>query len=52
MYVKWQKILLTFHDEKVPNTQAIHSLVEKLRPTGLLIDKKQKCKHPVLIEKL
>jgi hypothetical protein len=34
----WRK----FRDERVPSRQRIHSLVNKLRTTGLLINKKQK----------
>jgi hypothetical protein len=41
-----------FHGERVPSRQAIHNLMNKLRTTGLLIEKKQKYKHPVLTEKL
>jgi hypothetical protein len=41
-----------FHNERVPSRQTIHSLVNKHRTTGLLIDKKQKRKRPVLAEKL
>jgi hypothetical protein len=37
-------------DEGVPIRQTIHKLVNKLRTTGLLIDKKQKHKHRVLTE--
>jgi hypothetical protein len=28
-----------FHDERVPSRQTIHSLMNKIRTTGLLIDK-------------
>jgi hypothetical protein len=45
-------IRLKFLNEIVPSRQTIHSLVNKLRTTGLLIDKKQKYKRPVLTEKL
>jgi hypothetical protein len=44
----WRK----FRDERVASRQTIHNLVNKLRTTGLLIDKKQKHKRWVLIEKL
>jgi hypothetical protein len=33
-----------FCDERVPSRQTVHNLVNKLRTTGLLIDKKQKYK--------
>jgi hypothetical protein len=39
-------------DEGIPIRQTIHKLVNKLRKTGLLIDKKQKHKRWVLTEKL
>jgi hypothetical protein len=39
-----------FLDERVPSRQTIHNLVNKLRPTRLLIDKKQKHKCRVLTE--
>jgi hypothetical protein len=39
-----------FHDERVPSRQTIHKLVNKLRSTGLLIDKKQKHKRRVHTE--
>jgi hypothetical protein len=41
-----------FYHERVPSRQTIHSLVDKLRTTGLLIGKKQKHKRLVLTEKL
>jgi hypothetical protein len=41
-----------FYDERVSSRQTIHSLVNKLRSTGLLIDKKKKHKHQMLIKKL
>jgi hypothetical protein len=45
----WRK----FHDVQVPSRQTIHNLVNKLRTTGLLRNKKQKHKCWVLIgEKL
>jgi hypothetical protein len=39
-----------FRDERVPSRQTFHNLVNKLRVTGLLIDKKQKYKRQVLAE--
>jgi hypothetical protein len=42
----WRK----FRDGKVSSTQTIRSLMNKLRTTGLLIDKKQKHKLRVLTE--
>jgi hypothetical protein len=39
-----------FRDEWVPSRQTIHNLVNKLRSTGFLIDKKQKYKRRVLTE--
>jgi hypothetical protein len=54
-YVKYgtaTKCRRKFHDERVPSRQTIHNLVNKLRTTGLLIDKKQKHKRRVLTEKL
>jgi transposase len=39
-----------FHDEIIPSRQTIHNLVNQLRTTGLLIDKKQKHKRRVLSE--
>jgi hypothetical protein len=54
-YVKYGsagKCRRKFHDERVPSRGAIHNLVNKLRPAGLLIDKKQKHKPRVLTEKL
>jgi hypothetical protein len=47
-YVKFGsagKCRLKFRDERVPSRQTIQSLVNKLRTTGLLIDKKQKHKE-------
>jgi hypothetical protein len=41
-----------FRDERVPSVQKINNLVNKLRKTGHLIDKKQKHTRRVLIEKL
>jgi transposase len=40
-----------FRDERVPSRQTIHNLVNKLRSTGLLIDKNQKHECRVLTEK-
>jgi hypothetical protein len=40
-----------FRDERVPSRQTIHNLLNKLRETRLLIDKKQKHKRRVLTEK-
>jgi transposase len=37
-----------FRDERVPSRQTIYNVVNKLRTTGLLIDKKQKHKRRVL----
>jgi transposase len=49
----WQKFQRRFRDERVPSRQTIYNLVNKLRTTGLLIDKKQKHKRRVLtVEKL
>jgi hypothetical protein len=45
-----RKFRREFHDEKVPSRQTIHNLVNKLRTTGLLIDKKQKYKRQVRTE--
>jgi transposase len=45
-----RKLRRNFCDERVPSRQAIHNLVNKLRITGLLIDKKQKHKRRVLTE--
>jgi hypothetical protein len=47
-----RKFRRRFRVERVPSRQKIHNFVNKLRPTGLLIDKKQKHKHRVLTEKL
>jgi gamma-glutamylcysteine synthetase len=56
-YVKYEstrkcrwKFRRKFGDERVPCKQTIHNLVNKLRSTGLLIDKKQKHKRRVLTE--
>jgi hypothetical protein len=35
----WWKFQRKFHDERVPSRQTIHNMVNKLRTTGLLIDK-------------
>jgi biotin operon repressor len=43
---------VNFVIKRVPSRQTIHKLVNKLRTTGLLINKKQKHKHQVLTEKL
>jgi hypothetical protein len=55
-YVKYgsdRKFRYKFRDERVPYRQTIHNLVNKLRSTDLLIDKKQKHKRRrVLTEKL
>jgi transposase len=45
-----RKFRRKFRDERVPSRQTIHNLVNKLRTTGLLIDKKQKHKRRVLSE--
>jgi transposase len=45
-----RKFQRKFHDERVPSRQTIHSVVNKLREMGLLIDKKQKHKRCVLTE--
>jgi transposase len=45
-----RKFQRKFHDERVPSTQIIHNLVNKLRTTGLLTDKKQKHERQVLTE--
>jgi hypothetical protein len=57
IYVKYgsarkcrRKFLRKFHDERVPSRQTIHNLVNKLRSTGVGIDKKQTCKRRVLTE--
>jgi hypothetical protein len=42
----WHK----FRDERVPSRQTVHNLVNKLRTTGLVIDKKQKHTRRVLTE--
>jgi hypothetical protein len=43
-----RKFPLKFRDERVPSTQIVHNLANKLRTTGLLIDKKTKHKRQVL----
>jgi hypothetical protein len=55
IYVKYgsarkcrRKFRCTFRDERVPSRQTIHNLVNKLRTTGLLIDKKQRHQHGVI----
>jgi hypothetical protein len=45
-----RKFRCKFRDERVPSRQTIHNLQNKLRTTGLLIDKKQKYKCRVLTE--
>jgi transposase len=45
-----RKFRRKFCDERVSSRQTIHNLVNKLRTTGLLIDKKTKHKRPVLAE--
>jgi hypothetical protein len=47
-----RKFLRKFHDGRVPSRQSIHNLVNKLRTTGLLIDKKTKHKRRVITEEL
>jgi hypothetical protein len=52
-YVKYGcagKCRRKFRDERVPSTHTIHNLVNKLRTTGFLIDKKQKHNRRVLTE--
>jgi transposase len=54
-YVKYgsaRKCRRKFRDERVLRRQTIRNMVNKLRTTGLLIDKKQKHKCRVLNEKL
>jgi hypothetical protein len=43
-----RKFRSKFRDEGVPSGQTIHRLVNKIRSTGFLIDKKQKHKRRVL----
>jgi hypothetical protein len=45
-----RKFRRKFHAERVPSRQAIHNLVNKLKPTGLLIDKKENHKRRVYTE--
>jgi biotin operon repressor len=45
-----QKFQHKFRDKRVPSRQTIHNLVNKLRITGFLIDKKQNHKRRVLTE--
>jgi transposase len=45
-----RKFRLKFLNERVTSIQTIHNLVNKLRSTRLLIDKKQKHKRRVLTE--
>jgi hypothetical protein len=42
------KFRFKFRDERVPSRKTIHNLVNELRSTGLLIDKKKKHKRRVL----
>jgi hypothetical protein len=52
-YVKYGcagKCRRKFRGERVPSTLTIHNLVNKLRTTGFLIDKKTKHNHQVLTE--
>jgi hypothetical protein len=36
-----RKLRRKFRDEKIPSRKTVHNLVNKLRTTGLLIDKKR-----------
>jgi transposase len=45
-----RKFRRQFRGERVPSRQTIHNLVNKLRTTGFLIDKKTKHKRRVLTE--
>jgi transposase len=45
-----RKFQRKFRDERVPSRQTVHNLVNKLRTTGLLIDKKRESKRRVLTE--
>jgi hypothetical protein len=45
-----RKFRRKFHDESVPSRQTIHNLMNKLKTTGLIIDKKQKNKRRVITE--
>jgi transposase len=47
-----RKFQRKFHDGRVPSKQTIHTLVNKHRTTGLLIDRGKKRKRRVLTEKL
>jgi hypothetical protein len=47
-----RKFRRKFLDERVSSRQTIHNLVNKLRTTGLLTDKKQKHKRRVFTEEL
>jgi hypothetical protein len=49
---RWRKCRRKFRGERVPSRQTIHNLVNRLRTTGLLIDKKQKRKCRIFSEKL
>jgi hypothetical protein len=45
-----RKFRSKFRDERVPSRQTVHNLVNKLRSTGLSVDKKHKHKRRVLSE--
>jgi hypothetical protein len=47
-----RKFRRNFRYERVPSRQTIHNLVNKLRTTGLFIDRKQKHKRRVLTANL
>jgi hypothetical protein len=47
-----RKFQRKFRDERVPSRQTIRNLVNKLRTTGLLIDKKTKYNRRVLGEEM
>jgi hypothetical protein len=49
-YESARKCRRKFRDERVPSRQPIQNVVNKLRTSVLLIDKKQKHKHRVLTE--
>jgi hypothetical protein len=48
----WRKSRRKFHDERVPSRRTIYNLMNKLRSTVLLIDKKQKHARWVLTEEI
>jgi hypothetical protein len=48
----WRKFRSKFCDDVLPSRQKIHNLVNEVRTTGLVIDKKQKHKLRALTEKL